>query len=107
MIACRENTTSLYISFADHFMSSLQGRGIVTYRIDKAPAEKRRFLESNDNSVLGLWNGGSSIPFIKQLLGRNTLLVRATPFSDSSVTAEFPISGLEEVIEPLREACHW
>jgi type VI secretion system protein VasI len=107
MITCRENTTSLYISFANHFMSSLQGRGTVTYRIDKAPAKKLRFVESNDHSVLGLWNGGSSIPFIKQLFGKNTLLVRATPFSESSVTAEFPITGLEEVIAPLREACHW
>jgi type VI secretion system protein VasI len=107
MISCRENTTSLYINFAGHFMSDLQGKGTVTYRIDKNPAARQSFRESNDHSVLGLWNGGTAIPFIKRLLGANSLLVRATPFSDSTVTAEFSLAGLENALKPLREACRW
>jgi type VI secretion system protein VasI len=107
MITCRENTTSLYINFAGHFMSDLQGKGTVTYRIDKNPAARQSFTESNDHSVLGLWNGGAAIPFIKRLFGANSLLVRATPFSDSAVTAEFSLVGLENALKPLRDACRW
>jgi type VI secretion system protein VasI len=106
-IACRENTTSLWMTFAGSFMSSDAGDGTVTYRIDSEASKKRQFRESNDNSALGLWNGGSSIPFIKGMIGKDKLVVRATPFSESSVTATYDIRGLDEAIKPLRAACNW
>jgi type VI secretion system protein VasI len=107
LIACRENVTNLWIWFAGEFMSDLQGRGRVTYRIDKQEARSRSFRESNDHVALGLWSGGAAIPFIKEMFGASWLFVRAVPFSESAVTAEFPIAGIEEAITPLREACHW
>lgn len=107
MIACRENTTALWVSFGGCFMSSIQGKGRVTYRLDSETAQQARFRESNDNSALGLWNGGASIPFIKKLLGHERLLLRATPFSDSTVTGEYSIQGLDTAIAPLRAACNW
>lgn len=106
-IACRENTTSLWIVFGRCFMSDNGGRGRVTYRIDSKPAATISMRESNDNSALGLWRGASAIPFLKKLFGGSKLLVQATPFSDSRVTAEYPIAGIEEAIKPLRAACHW
>lgn len=106
-IVCRENKTNAHISFAEHFMSDIQGGGKVTYRVDAKPAKNRNFRESNDHSVLGLWGGGSSIPWLRELFGAEKLIVRATPFSESAVEGEFNISGLEEVINPLREACNW
>lgn len=106
-IACREGKTNLWLYFGGQFMADLNGGGRVTYRIDKAAAKTRSFEESNDNEALGLWSGGAAIPFIKELFGGTTLLVRATPFNESSVTAELPIAGLEEAIKPLRQACNW
>lgn len=106
MIACRENTTNLWIHFGGHFMSDYQ-HGRVTYRIDQNPAKRKRLRESNNNESLGLWNGGAAIPFIKALFGAGRLYVQATPHSESSVEAEFDISGLEDAIKPLRESCHW
>jgi len=106
-IACRENTTSLWMTFADNFMSSNAGSGSVTYRIDDEEARSQGFRESNDNSALGLWNGSTAIPFVKRLIGNERLVVRATPFSESSVTATYDIRGLENAIVPLRQACNW
>ncbi len=106
-IACRENATSLWVRFADEFMSDNAGGGRVTYRIDEARAQTKNFRESNNNQALGLWNGGSSVPFIKSFLDAETLLLRATPFSASSVTATFDVRGLAQAIKPLRDACSW
>ena len=106
-VRCIENTTAVVIDFGGEFMSSVNGRGTVRYRIDDMPAGKLRFLESNDNSALGLWRGAAAIPFIRQMLGRDRLYIEALPFSESMVRAEFPITGLEEAIQPLRNACHW
>ncbi len=106
-IACRENTTSLWVTFGGCFMADNGSRGRVTYRLDQDKAKRRNFRESNDNSALGLWRGGSSIRFIKGMLGHKTLLIRATPFSESTVTAEYDIAGIDEAIKPLRKACRW
>lgn len=107
MLRCQENTTSAFIIWADHFMSDHQGKGRVSYRIDDRPAGRVNMTASTDNQALGLWNGGSAIPFIKRLFDGDELYVRATPFSESPVEAVFPITGVEDAIEPLREACNW
>lgn len=106
-IACRENHTSMWFHFGGQFMSDLQGAGRVTYRIDSAPAQAKNFTESSNHEALGLWNGGTSIPFLKSLFGKQQLFVQAIPYSESAVNDFFDIAGLEEAIKPLREACHW
>lgn len=105
-IQCRENTTLLYIYFNGHFMSDYSN-GAVTYRLDTDKALGKRMQESNDNEALGLWSGAQSIPFIKAMFGHDKLLIRATPHSESALTATFSITGLEAEIEPLRKACNW
>lgn len=106
LVACRENVTSVWIHFGGMFMSDYQ-HGKVTYRLDKQKAKSKSFRESNNNEALGLWNGGSAIPFIRELFGHERLLIVATPHSESSVEATFDISGIEDVIIPLKEACKW
>lgn len=106
-IACRENSTNIWIYFGECFMSSIQGKGQVTYRLDSEKAATKNFQESNNNMALGLWNGRQAIPFIEKMIGHERLIVRATPFSDSTVTGEYNISGLEEAIKPLQQACGW
>lgn len=105
-IRCSENTTSIYFTFNGHFMSDYQ-YGQVTYRLDEKKAVKKGMQESTDHKALGLWRGGSSIPFIKGMLGNEKMIVQATPHSESSVKSTFSIAGLEDEIKPLREACNW
>ena len=107
IIRCRENTTSAFFVFNDLFMADIQGYGTIDYRLDDAPMKKLRANASTDNSALGLWSGGSAIPFIKSMLGKNRLVVRATPFNESAITVSFSISGLDEAVKELRETCHW
>ena len=106
-IRCVENTTALTFEFAENFMADIQGYGDITYRIDKQKAKRRGFRESTDNMVLGLWNGGSAIPFVKSLFGAERLYVQAVPFNESPVEAEFQVRQLEDSIAPLRKACKW
>lgn len=107
LIRCKENTTSVFLIFNDHFMSDIQGLGRVDYRIDQQKPSSKRMNVSTDNKALGLWSGGTSIPWIKDLMSGSKLYVRATPFSESPVEANFTILGLDESIEPLRKACNW
>ncbi len=107
VLRCSENKTVIYINTTCHLASGTGGYGQVTYRFDDNSAETREFSDSTDNRALGLWSGGKSIPLINKMFGNSSALFRFTPYGDSPVTARFDISGLEEAITPLREACHW
>jgi len=103
-LRCLENTTAFLVDW-EVFLNT---EGIpVTYRVDKEAAQTRTWSVSTDHKSVGLWYGGSSIPFINRLIGKETLLVRVTPYGENPVTATFNIQGLEEKIGPLREACNW
>jgi type VI secretion system protein VasI len=107
-VRCRENTTSVIVTFSGLFMSDIQGRGRVDFRVDDNPSGNVNMTVSTNNEALGLWRGGQSIPFIENhLLDANSLYLRATPHSESAVEMRFNISGLGDVIGPLREACNW
>jgi len=107
ILRCLENTTSMYVKMNGHFLADIQGYGNVTYRVDDLQARTARMKESTDNEALGLWSGGQSIPVVRQLIGHDQVVMRITPYNQSSVSVTFPIRDLEEKIQPLREACNW
>lgn len=107
IIRCSENTTAMYLATGCHLASGHGGYGKVEYRFDEKPAGSRNFDASTDNRALGLWSGKRSIGLVKQMFGADKALFRFTPFSESSVTARFTITGLEEAIKPLRKECGW
>ena len=107
VIRCEENTTVIYVRWGGHFMSEINGGGRVDYRIDDQRPQHVSMRVSNNNEALGLWRGSVAIPFIRNLLTAEQFYVRATPFSESRVEATFMVSGLDDAIKPLREACNW
>lgn len=106
-LRCMENTTAVLMDFNGHFMSDIQGYGRVEYRLDDAEMARFATTASTDNSTLGLWRGNVAIPFIKRLLAHERLILRATPYNESAVTATFDIRGIDEAVIELRETCGW
>lgn len=107
LLRCMENTTAVMLVVNGHFLADIQGYGRVEYRLDKDKLSRISMSVSTDNKALGLWNGSRAIPFIKQLIGHDTLVMRVTPFNESPVTLTFDITGLSEVLPKLRETCRW
>lgn len=106
-LRCMENTTAVILHFNDHFMSDIQGFGKVEYRLDEESLSSINASASTDNKALGLWSGSQAIPFIKRMLGKERLIVRATPYSESRLTVTFDIRGVDEATTELRETCNW
>ncbi len=106
-LRCKENTTSVYFIFADEFVSDIEGYGDMTYRLDSNKPLTKSFEVSTDNKALGLWDGGSAIPFLKAMSGKDQLIVRMTPYNQSPLTMTFDIRGFDEAIKPLRAGCKW
>ncbi|MBI1234733.1 MAG: superinfection immunity protein [Alphaproteobacteria bacterium] len=106
IIRCVENTTALIVSAGEYLGI---GEVSVQMRIGDAPAVTRRLNISTDYRNFGLWNGGQSIPVIRQIMAADAdrLVVRYTPYGENSRTVTFDVSGLDARIGPLRQACHW
>lgn len=101
VIRCQENKTNAYINWRS-FISVTNTK--ITTRVDKEQAKTQSWeISSNNRATLA----PKSIPFIKEMLGKDSLVVRVTPFNDNSYTVKFDIKGLDNAIMPVREACGW
>lgn len=108
VLRCHENKTVLYFATGCHMVSNdHDDYGDITYRLDDQKARTVKGDISADTRALGLWDGGKSIPMIKQMFGRDKMIVRMTPYSESPFTATFDIKGTEEASNALRKACKW
>ncbi|MEM7224073.1 MAG: type VI secretion system-associated protein TagO [Pseudomonadota bacterium] len=103
-IRCKENATSLYVSFGAYIGRSPLP---VTTRLDEAEARTAPWQPASSYKALGLWDDESSIPFLKEMFGKEQLELSFTPPDVGEVTTSFPIAGLAEEIAPLRKACNW
>ena len=104
-IRCKEHKTEVYIETG---MSSSVEYGTdgatVILRFDKEKAKSYNTGKSTDGEALFF---SQSVGLIKQMLSHSTMLFQFTPFNSSPVMTTFDLSGISEVIKPLRETCKW
>jgi len=58
-------------------------------------------------SVMILFGGTKSVPFLKALLAGKQLHLTAKPTSGPPVDADFSLDGLSQAIVPVQQACGW
>lgn len=103
---CVEGTTGLLFVLDGCLYSGLNevGRtGII--RLGTKPAETFNLVGDGENFMPYIESGAAAL--ITSLFGEERLVFRAQPFSSPQQTIVFDITGLEEAITPLRQACHW
>lgn len=101
VIRCGSNRTDAFFNY-DTYLGS--DSASVTYRIDKEKAISTRWDMSTNSKGAFV---RKPIQFIKSLFGKDSIYVSITPYSSNSLSTTFDIRGLEESIEPLKEACGW
>ena len=104
ILRCSENVTSAYLVY-NVFLGSDTTE--VTTRTDSDRALTWNWNISSDHNAVGLWEGDTAIPFIKTMLGKERLVVRLTPYSESPVTVSFTLNGLNSVVASVGETCGW
>jgi type VI secretion system protein VasI len=103
-LRCAEKETNVLIEWGQYLGLD---RARLEWRIDEEGPRTDAWHISSDREAVGLWSGGTAIPFIRTLIDKSKLAVRITPYGESPVTTTFPISGLRAAVTPLREACGW
>ena len=106
LIGCKKLSTMVILSTGD-LLETHGDVGSVRYRLDKEQAKTIEMKRDKSHRVIGLWSAEKSIPFIKEMFGRDKMLVELERYSGTTVTLEFSIKGIEEAIKPLRQECKW
>ncbi|MBL1435643.1 MAG: hypothetical protein COB08_005535 [Rhodobacteraceae bacterium] len=106
VLRCLEGNTSLFFQLNRCTFSDVGDTGSTgVLRIGSAPAMQIEVIGRNSMFLPNV--EGGAIPLITSMFGQQRLVFRAQPFNSPQQTIVFDITGLEEAITPLREACHW
>lgn len=99
---CMENKTNLFIGF-DSYTTDDQN---VRYKIGDGSIKKQWMQTMRGGDGIGIWSGSKAIPFIKNLLDQQILVIAYDTYN-GPVEFTFDISGLKARIEPLATECGW
>ena len=105
VLRCYEDTTAAYFRVPGHTMTNVDNE--IEFVVDNDELWGMSTSADTGHTSLGLWSGQSSIPFIKLLIGSETLSATLTPTGESPVEADFDLTGLDNAIHHLRDACDW
>lgn len=103
-IRCKDGTTSIYVVW-DIFLGI--DRTSMLHQIDSDTAQGDIWEISRNYKSVGKWSARKSVPFIKSLFGGSKLLTEIVPHDEQAIQVTFDIAGLENAIQPLRQACEW
>lgn len=101
-LRCVEETTSMFVGFRRYTTDNQD----VKFRLDRGKVQSEFMLARKGGEGIGLWNGETSIPFIRKMLGRDRLVIAYETYS-GPVEFVFDISGLDQRLKPLAEECNW
>lgn len=100
---CMNNSTNLFIVFNDYTSDNQN----VRYRIDEGEVASAWMQTMNGGDGIGIWSGGTAIPFIRRLFDGENLVVSYRSYTNNSLEFVFDISGLRERIPVLAQNCGW
>lgn len=104
-LRCMNNTTAIYFDLTDYTTTGVLDGAMIEYRLDDRQ-KSRWFSSSGDGTAHGLWSGTQSIPFVKELISKTELAIRLPTYGGSR-TVTYNITGIDYVVQSVREACNW
>jgi len=103
-IQCVRDRISFSINYGFHL--SVDELEVMT-RLDEEPVQHSRWSSGSNHGSIGPLRRETSLAFIRALIGKKKLEVRLTPYRQESISTTFNLTGLEEEIGEVAEACGW
>lgn len=104
--ACRKGEITSWISFVDP-LDRIEKEVPIFYVIDQGREQTMNLVRSFNARSVGLWDDATSKKLLLQLIHGKKLDVRIVPLLSEEMQASFPIEKVENVVQPLAEACAW
>lgn len=102
---CREGETKLLFKPGDALIDE-DGKHQIEIRIDSNAAQSTSWNATANNKSAGLF-GKQAMAFLRKLKGAQTLYIRLTEPNGERHDAKFYLSGFQEAVESVADACQW
>jgi hypothetical protein len=105
VVRCSARTTQAFVYTGSPMKIEPQAEGkTVTVGLDAEPVKTERWPDSDDHDALFAPDGAA---FAARLVHAQTLRFGYSPHNASDVVAQFHVSGLAGLIEPVAKECGW
>jgi hypothetical protein len=105
VVRCMSNRTEMFVFTGSALKIEPDTEDhTVTYRFDDEPDRSERWPDSAEHDALFAPDGTA---IAQRVLGAHTLRFGYTPHNAAPVVAQFSVSGLRELIEPVAKDCGW
>jgi hypothetical protein len=105
VVRCSGRTTQAFVYTGSPMKIEPQAEGkTVTVGLDADPMNTERWPDSDDHDALFAPDGAA---FAERLVHARTLRFGYSPHNSNDVVAQFHVSGLAELIEPVAKECGW
>jgi type VI secretion system protein VasI len=101
-IRCQDKQMDIFIDFAAYLGSS---NNMISYKIGADAFKSERWLASDSGTAL--FYPANVKDFSQSLFNKNSFAAEAQSYSNGKMTGVFDISGVENAITPVRQACGW
>ena len=102
VVRCVSRRTEAFVFIESAAQIEAQQNHGVRVRFDDEPETEERWPDSDDHDALFAPDGAA---FTQRLLGAHTLHFGYTPHNSPKVVAEFNVSGLGRLMEPVAKGC--
>jgi type VI secretion system protein VasI len=102
VIRCKDDEMDLYINWHQFVNNDSQE---VELRLGNGTPVTRSWSNSTDYEAT--FYPSDPTQQIKNMFGSTTLVARTTPYSSNTITATWDITGIENAIANVRDACGW
>src|SRR5262249_23128523 len=99
---CRNNKTDVYVSWPEFI--GIGDSKEVKWRVDGQPVAVEWWMPSADGQAVF---APAAVAFLKKLVGGQELVLSVGSFNKLPQALSFPISGADNAIKPVRDACKW
>ena len=103
-ITCSGGAAQVYLNVGVFLHSELIR---VVSRLDKQRSINDTYTVSQDGKIAFLAIGAGAASVAKSMAKRKRMAVRVQPYKQKMLNIEFPLTGLDEALPPLAEACGW
>jgi hypothetical protein len=105
VVRCSARTTQAFVYTGSPMKIEPQAEGkSVTVGLDSEPMKTERWPDSDDHDALFAPDGAA---FAGRLVHAQTLRFGYSPHNANDVVAQFHVTGLAELIEPVAKECGW
>lgn len=97
---CQSGNPETFIKWGDYIGT----KAMVVHRVGDEPAATSEWALSTDKQATFY---PRSVRLLRAMLDADRLIAQVTPYNENPMTAIFDTSGMDKVIQPLRDACNW